>query len=156
MNDDQKKVRELLDGMRFAMFTTTTEDGALVSRPMTVQEIDEEMRLLFIAQRDSTVARQADGKAVNLAFADGGSYVSMAGSVEVLEDVALKQRLWNPANDAYTTGGPENPNNVVLAVSAESAEYWDSPAAPVQRLSMAKALLTGEKPQAGEHGAVEL
>lgn len=154
MSDDSTKVRKLAEKARFGMLTTLDETGSMVSRPMTVQEIDDQFTLLFITQRGNDAAVQSDGKPVNLSFADGGAYVSIAGRGELRDDVEKKKELWNPANDAYTEGGPENPDNVILAVRADSAEYWDSPSAPVQAISMLAALVTGDKPAGGEHGTV--
>lgn len=150
------KVRELVTGMTFAMLTTIAEDGKLQSRPMTLQRVDDDFRLLFIAQRGDPVVQDSDNKEVNLAFSKGADFVSISGLGEIIEDLELKKELWTPANDAFAEGGPENPDNVVIAVLPVSGAYWDSPAGPMTLLSMAKALITRTKPEAGDHGAVEL
>lgn len=155
MSDDAKKVRELVDKTRFAMLTTTTPDGTLESRPMTPQEIGEDWTILFITQHSTDVAQQSDGRQVNLAFANGGDFVSITGTGEIRDDIEKKE-LWNTANEAYCEGGPENPDNVILAVHCQSARYWDSPAAPIFLVSMLKAAATGGKPRAGGSGTVEL
>lgn len=156
MSDDATKVRELVEKTRFAMLTTTTPDGTLESRPMTPQEIGEDWTILFITQRSTDVAQQSDGRQLNLAFADGSDFVSITGTGEIRDDLAKKKELWNTANQAYCEGGPENPDNVILAVHCQSARYWDSPATPVFLVSMLKAATTGGKPQAGESGTVQL
>ena len=152
---DQQKVRELLEPIRFAMLAT--HDGQqIVSRPMTPQRIEEDLAILFITQRDTDVARQADGQPVNLSFVDSGTFVSIAGTGELRDDVELKKELWSTATDAYTDSGPEDPQNVILAVVPDTASYWDSAAAPVWALSLLKAKVTGTKPDSGEHDTVDL
>lgn len=39
-DQNQQKVRDLVNGVRFAMFTTI-DQGRLVSRPMTIQRIEQ-------------------------------------------------------------------------------------------------------------------
>ncbi|HMQ38908.1 MAG TPA: pyridoxamine 5'-phosphate oxidase family protein [Micropruina sp.] len=151
MSDQPTTLADLVEGARFAMFTTQDADGTLVSRPMTIQEVTDDA-LVFISQAKTDVSLQSDGKQVNLAIAEDGRWVSIAGVGEVSDDHATKERLWNSANDAYTDGGPENPENVVIRVRADSAEYWDTPGG----LGIVKARLTGDKPQLGEHGTVDL
>lgn len=155
MTDTAQTLADLVDGARFAMLTSTDAAGALVSRPMTIQEIDGN-DLLFITQASTDVAQQSDGRAVNLAIVEDSRWVSIAGTGKVAEEPETKQRLWDAANDAFTQGGADNPDNVVLRVSADSAEYWDSPGGLAIVFDIVKAKVTGETPHSGDHGTVEL
>lgn len=149
-------VRRIVEKARFAMLTTVNEQGALEARPMTPQEVGDDFTVLFITTRSSGPAQQADGKPVNLAFADGMDFVSLSGVGEMRDDLAKKKELWNTADDAFAEGGPENPDNVILAVRCESAQYWDSPAAPVALFGMLKSALGKGDPKIGESGTVEI
>lgn len=155
MDENQKKIHDLIDGIRFAMLTTLDGDR-LVSRPMTPLRIEHDLTVLFVTQRHTDVASQADGHRVNLGFSDDGTFVSLSGTAQLRDDVELKKQLWGPATDAFTDGGPENPDNVVLAVSADSASYWDSAPTPVFVWGVIKGAVTGDKPDAGDHGTVEV
>lgn len=152
---DQQKVHELIKDIRFAMLSTN-DAGQIVSRPMTPQRIEDDLAILFITQRSTDVAQQSDGQQVNLAFVDDGTFVSITGTGELRDDVELKKQLWSTATSAYTESGPEDPENVVLAVVPETASYWDSASAPVTVFSMLKAAVAGGRPQAGKHDTVEL
>jgi len=154
--EQEKTLEDLVGKSRFAMFTTVSPDGQLVSRPMTIQEVTEDHEFLFISQARTDVARQCDGQQVNLSIVGDSSWVSVAGTAAVSDDRQTKERLWGAANDAYTDGGPDNPDNVVIRVDAESAEYWDTPGALGIVLDVVKAKLTGGKPSGGDHGTVEL
>ncbi|ROR52958.1 general stress protein 26 [Luteococcus japonicus] len=151
----QQKIRDLIKDIRFAMLATT-EAGRVMSRPMTPLRIEDDLTILFITQRSTDVAQQADAQGVNLAFVDSGTFVSLTGTGELRDDVELKKQLWNVATTAHTDSGPEDPENVVLAVVPDSASYWDSDAAPVAVFTMLKAAVTGEKAHSGEHGTVDL
>ena len=147
---------ELVAESRFAMFTTSSGDGRLLSRPMTIQEVTDDHDFVFISQAGTEVAGQSNGRQVNLAIVGDSSWVSVSGTATVAEEPATKERLWNSANDAYTEGGWQNPDNVVIRVHADSAEYWDTPGAVGIVLDVVKAKLTGGKPTGGDHGTVDL
>ena len=157
---DQADRLETLDNLlgksRTVMFTTRTDGGELLSRPMTIQEVTDDRDLVFITQAHTDVAKQSDGNPVNVAVAGDDYWVSISGTGSVAEEPETKQRLWNTFNDAYTDGGPENPDNVVLRVIADSAEYWDTPGGVGVLLGVLKAKLTGDKPQSGESATVQL
>jgi ribosomal protein S16 len=43
-------------------------------------------------------------------------------------------------------GGPDNPNNILIKVDADSAEYWDSPGSKItQVVNLVKAKVTGKR-----------
>lgn len=155
-DDRQRTLGKLMDDIRFAMLTTVDAGGRLVSRPMTLQDRDDDWTLYFVTQRGNPVAGQSDGRQLNLAFAGDGAYVSVSGTGSVVNDEEKKRELWDAFNEAYTDGGPENPDNVILAVDAESAEYWDTPSGPATLLGVLKAVVAGGRPPAGENETVEL
>lgn len=147
-------LRKLVEGQRFVMMTTRAADGALVSRPMTVQEVDDWV-FRFITQDDNAVTSESDGQQVNLAVMDGNTYVSVSGTGRVERDVAKKRELWDRLTEAYA-GQPDDPANVILEITAESGEYWDGGNPVAHALSLAKAALTGERPGGGDHGTADL
>lgn len=155
LEQDRQKVRDLIKDIRFAMMATNDGDQ-IVSRPMTPQRIDDDLTVWFITQRSTDVAGQADGHPVNLVFVEGRTFVSVSGAGELVDDVELKKELWDTATSLFTEGGPEDPENVLLAVRTTSAGYWDSASAPVTAWGVVKAAVTGDRPRTGEHDTVEL
>lgn len=157
-NDGVQKVAELMKGIRTAMLTTVDDDGHLVSRPMAVQEVEFDGDLWFFSGAD---ARKVDqirhGARVNVAFASGSSWVSIAGNAEVLRDVAKAKELWNSFVEAWFPNGPEHPDVVLVKVHADTAEYWDSPGGRVATLlSLVKSKITGDAYDGGENEVVDL
>lgn len=154
--DGIAKVHELIKGQRFAMVTTARSDsGALVSRPMACQDAEFDGSLWFLVGADS---QQADDlrahPAVNVAFTESGSWVSISGDAQVSHDPVRARELWNPFAKAWFQCEPEDAKVAVLRVEAHTAEYWDSPGKASQLLSVVKANLTGSTPDGGENETV--
>lgn len=145
---------DLVKNQRFVMFTTRSADGALVSRPMTIAEREDDV-FRFVTQDDNDVSTESEGQQVNLSIMDGSAYVSMSGTGRLERSVAKKQELWNRIQEAYA-GDAEDPSNVILEVTVETAEYWDGGSQVATLLGLAKAAVTGERPDGGEHGTVQL
>lgn len=156
--DNHRKIAELIKGIRIAMLTTADQGGRLVSRPMTTQDVEFDGDIWFIAQRDSELARQIEGgnAEANVAYAGDSSWVSVSGRARIVDDNAKLRSEWNRFTDAFLDGGPENPNNVLVLIESESAEYWDSPGGKVTQLAnLAKSLVRGKRMD-GDNEVVDL
>jgi general stress protein 26 len=155
--DRQQKVRDLIKSTRLAMLTSIDPDGRLVSKPMATQDVEFDGDVWFIAERDSHKARNImRNPNVNVGYASHDSWVSLAGTAEVVDDQAKLQELWNTFTDAWLEGGPENPNNVLIRVHGDSAEYWDTPGSKVTQVAnLVKAKVTGKRFE-GDNETVDL
>jgi general stress protein 26 len=155
--EDTRKVAELIKGQRFAFLTTTTPEGKLTSRPMTLQEVEFDGDLWFFAERDSNPVRHVQvAPQVNVGVGSGGTWVSLTGRAAVVDDIAKKKELWNPGVEAWLPQGPEDPSVVLLRIEGDSAEYWDSPGGRLATaFSFVKAKATG-RPLDSENEKVEL
>lgn len=155
---------ELIKDIRFAMITHHHDDGHLHACPMTTankEGMDEEKNLYFLVGKDSDLARcVARQSAVNVAYADTDkdSYVSVSATARISDDRALKEQLFSPMAKAWFPGGVDDPNLAILVARAEHAEFWDVKQSKlVQLFAMAKAAVTGDKPDAmGHHQEVPL
>jgi general stress protein 26 len=158
-----RTLHELIKDMRFAMFTTRDDQGNLQSRPMTTQgkldDVDDV--LYFFASRGSEpVSDLQRDPSVNVAYADPGkdAYVSVSGQAEVVDDPVRKRQLWSKFAQAWFPGGPEDPDLALVRVRMTQADYWDvKESKPVQLFKMAKAVVTGTRPEGmGERGSVQV
>lgn len=151
-------VHELIEGQRTAMLTTTHRDsGMLTSRPMTLQQADEDGTLWFLADAGSAAAGEIQAHAdVNVAFTKEGAWVSVAGKAEVRQDPAKARELWNEFAETWFQKEPEDPSVAVIRVDGETAQYWDSPGKAATVVEMVKARVTGDRPDAGESRTVDL
>lgn len=154
---DQPTFVDLVGGVRIAMMTTVAADGTIMSRPMAVQQVDDDATVWFFAFADSPKTVQlALRPQVNLIFIDGDTYVSASGTAHLLDDVAKKKSLWNPFAEAWFQNGPEDPAVALIRVDLTGGEYWDSPDKPAQLLGLVKGLLGKGAPLDGDNAKLEL
>ncbi len=155
--DQQEKVRDLVKSTRVAMLTSIGPDGALISKPMATQDVEFDGDVWFIAERASETVRNITANPrVNVSYAGRSSWVSLSGTASVVDDQARLAELWNTFTDAWMEGGPDNPNNVLVKVDADTAEYWDSPGSKVTQLvNLVKAKTTGKRFE-GDNERVDL
>lgn len=140
-------VRDLINDIETAMLTTVTDAG-LVSRPMKTQHIEFDGDLWFLTKKDTAKYDEIlKDPRVNLAYA-GKSYVSISGRAEFVEDDARKKVLWNKMYEKILDTPYDDPNLVLIRVTAETAEYWESGSA-VKMIShlLKKAVGKGSDPK---------
>ena len=158
----RRQLWDLVKDIRMAMFTTRHGNGHLHSRPMTTQntELDEDQSLWFFMSRSSeAVADLATDPVINIAYADPGDdrYVSISATAVVVENLAMKQRLWSKVAAAWFPGGAADPDLALVQARIQHAGYWDSDQSKiVQLFHIAKAAVTGQPPKLGEHAQIRL
>lgn len=155
---DTAKVAELAKDIRIAMLTTVDAESHFVSRPMAQQEVEFDGALWFFAERDSRkVAHIMANPYVGVTLTSNDTWISLSGHALVVDDVAKARDLWNSWVEAWMPQGPDDDSVVLIKVTAETAEYWDTPGGRVASvLSFAKAKLTGRRYDGGENERVAL
>ncbi|HEY0602371.1 MAG TPA: pyridoxamine 5'-phosphate oxidase family protein [Herpetosiphonaceae bacterium] len=155
-----QKLNELIKEIDIAMLTTVEDDGTLRSRPMVTQRSKFDGDLWFFTGASSSkVAEVMNDRHVNLSYADpdNQSYVSISGRAQTVRDRKKMEELWNPAYKAWFPKGLEDPDLALLKVTAEQAEYWDSPSSGVvYAFGLVKALVTGQRAEGGENEKIDL
>jgi len=154
-----EKIRKLTEEIDFCMLTTI-DAGHMRSRPMSTQQTEFDGDLWFFTS-DNThkIDEIAKDNRVCAAYAKPASdtYVSISGRAEVVKDRAKMEELWSPILKAWFPDGLEDPHLCLLKVTAEQAEYWDSPSGKlVQLFGFVKAIATGEEADWGENKKVIL
>ena len=154
----EQRIIELARKIPISMLTTVDGDGKLVSRPMSPLEIDDVGTLWFIAERDSRDVQEITvNPNVGVTLTSGSSYVSLAGTAEIVDDSAKVHDLWNDAVEAWLPDGPDSPEATLIRVDALSGEYWDTPGGRVATvISFVKAKVTGTRYDGGENEQVDL
>ena len=157
-NENIQKVRDIIKGTRIAMLTHVDEDGRLVSKPMATQEVDFDGTVRFIAERASDQGMDIQKNPnVNVADSGNGAWVSLSGTARIVNDTDKLRELWSSFTGSWLEGGPENPNNVLIEIDADTAEYWDTPGGSkvTQVANLIKAKVTGNTVD-GENEVVDL
>lgn len=159
----RERLWEMIKDIRFSMFTTRHSNGHLHARPMTTQNrsMGENASLWFFMALDSEpVADLMADPVVNVVYADtsADSYVSVSGNAAVVEDMAMKEKLWSKMAQAWFPAGHTDPNLALVQVKIQHANYWDvKESKVVQLFQMAKAAFTGSPPKSlGEHATIRM
>ena len=151
---------ERIHDIRFAMMTTLDNQGELWSRPMATRDIDEDGTLWFFTKRDSgKVENIKSDHRVNLSYAkpEDAIYVSITGTITLVDNPAKKRELWNAFVKAWFPDGVDDPDLILLKVTPEYAEYWEGPKSSFGRtISVLTKLATGGKVKTGKNVEVDL
>jgi general stress protein 26 len=150
--EDRRKLAELIEDLDIAMLTFISSEGALISQPMAPVELDSEGNLWFFT--DSSSEKTQHLQQLNLAFSGepDGTYVSLSGAGELVNDNARKHELWSPFVKPWFPQGPDSPNLALLKFVPHTAEYWDAPHSKVVRLfAMAASIVAARPIGLGDH-----
>jgi general stress protein 26 len=154
-----EKLRDLIRDIDTAMLTTI-DGGVLRSRPMQTQEAEFDGDLwFFTSSKTHKIEEIEKDNRVNVTYAspDNNIYVSISGRAEIVREQAKIEEFWNPIYKAWFPEGLDDPHLILLKISAEQAEYWDSSANTfVQVAGFMKALATGERADGGENEKINL
>ena len=124
------------------MLTTTEDDGRLVSRPMSIQDIEDDHTIWFMTRVDTPAMQEATGgQQVNVSVAEKGFWASISGTAMAVQDIERKKQYWSKTTEAFFGDAkPEDPEVVLLKVTPQSGQYWDSPGLPAMAVEMLKGL----------------
>ena len=112
-----------------AVLTYVSLNGHLVSTPMGTQDFEDPGTTWFLTERSSDKVRaiEADPR-VNVSYSSKAGWVSLTGTAHVSDDRAKLRDLWDASAGAFMSGGPDDPDNVLLRIDGATAEYWSPPA----------------------------
>ncbi|MCF6377736.1 pyridoxamine 5'-phosphate oxidase family protein [Nocardioides KLBMP 9356] len=156
-DDDRGTVAEIMKETRIAVLTYVSIEGSLVSTPMGMQDFEDPATTWFITERSSDKVRaiEADPR-VNVSYSSKAGWVSLSGTAHVSDDRAKLQELWDASAGAFMSGGPEDPDNVLLRIEGDTAEYWENPGKVAAAVQMAKGLVTDSELDLGDNDTVQL
>lgn len=155
-----RELRELIEDIEIAMFTTRRPDGRMVSRPMATQAPADGADLWFVTSIETDKLDEVESDPnVNLAYYDTKSreYVSVSGRARLVRDRAKIEELYRPdwkawfPGDDQRSGTPDDPRLVLIAVDAQSVAFLkiDKPK-PIVFYEVVKGMITGDTPDVGE------
>ncbi len=146
--DAIKKLKELSESAKICMFCTELTHLPIHSRPMTIQECDEEGNLWFLSSDDShkNFAIRDDNR-VQLFFLNNSNseYLSVYGKAHIYKNPSTIEEKWSNLANAWFERGKEDPKVSVIRVTPENSYYWDTKAGKlVTMLSFVGAAITGK------------
>ena len=118
------------------------------SRPMSLQECDQEGNLWFISSAESNKNFEIEEEnKVQLFFMNNGNaeYLSIYGKAFIYKDKNTIEEKWSSLANAWFEEGKEDPNVTIIRVSPEETYYWDTKAGKfITMLSFIGAAVTGK------------
>ena len=86
-----------------------------------------------------------------------GFWASIAGTATVDGDVERKKAFWSKTTEAFFgESKPEDPDIVLLRVTPETGQYWDSPGLPATAVEVLKGMTSKKPARPGESHEVDL
>ena len=141
-----EKIKELSEKARICMFCTELDRLPVNSRPMGLQETDENGNLWFISSETSNKNFEIkEDKRVQLYFMNNSDseYLSIFGDAFIYTDRSTIEDKWSPMANAWFDG-KDDPNVSIIRVEPKETYYWDTKAGKlVSLLSFAAAAISG-------------
>lgn len=124
------KLRQLVKQAPTCFFCTAIAGGKPVAtRPMAVQQVDDQGRLWFLSASDSHQNREI-GKdpAVQLMFqgSSHSDFLTLYGQAKITTDRAKIKELWQPLMKTWFTEGEDDPRITVIQITPGQGYYWDT------------------------------
>ena len=155
-----EKIISLVKEIKTGIFVTELTKTPLQSRPMSIQDIDDEGNLWFISSANSNKNFEIlKDNQVQLFFANNASsqYISIYGAASIYKDQAIIDELWSPVAKAWFEEGKNDPNVTVIKVTPSDAYYWDTKDGKViSLLKMAGSAIFGNTADIGVEGKLKL
>jgi len=125
-----EKMKQLVEKAETCFFCTgVTSSGSPGTRPMSVQEVDEQGNLWFLSAADShkneELSRDRSVRLYFQASAHSG-FVTLNGTASVSRDKARIEELWEPIIKTWFTEGKDDPRITVIKVTPTDGYYWDT------------------------------
>jgi len=154
------KLKALAEDINVCMFCTELTELPINTRPMGVQEVDDDGNIWFISSKNSNKNFEIkEDNRVQLIFSKTSSaeYLSVYGTAEIYRDQSKIDDLWTPIAKAWFEQGKEDPDVTVIKVSPSDAYYWDTKDGKIiTLLKIAASALTGAKSDGGIEGKINV
>jgi general stress protein 26 len=124
---DTRRIAELIKEIDICMLVTRA-DGSIRGRPMSNNgKVEYDGDSWFFSYRDTPKVQEIEADPhVELAYiaTDRGTWVSIEGTAQVVEDEDRKRELWEEQLEQWFEDGPDDENLVLLRVSADRIHAW--------------------------------
>jgi general stress protein 26 len=123
-----EKIYALLQDFNTMMLITMDARAGCHFRPMAVAQVNRNPDVWLFASRDSAEVREikADERIQVIGQNARMTCVVLSGTAQVVEDRSMIRKLWKPAVKLWFPDGAEEPDLVLIHITGERAEYWDS------------------------------
>jgi general stress protein 26 len=154
------KIKEMAEDIKTCMFFTELSVRPVPTRPMSVQEVDDQGNLWFLSSKSSNknVEIKHDNE-VQLVFAKNSDshFLSIFGTAVIYTDRSHVEDVWTPIAKTWFEEGKNDPEATVIKVTPQDAYYWDTKDGKlVSLLKMAAGAITGNVDDGGVEGRLKV
>ncbi|WP_452224461.1 pyridoxamine 5'-phosphate oxidase family protein [Lacinutrix chionoecetis] len=158
-NEAKEKVKELAEGIDFAMLATNLDYKPFSAIPMSTKKVDENGVIWFLSGRDSEHNKHIikDDK-VQLIYSKPGdmSFMIVYGSANITTEHSILKELYGKSDDMWFKG-LDDPNLTALQIKPIEAHYWEPKHNKLVTLfKMGMGAIKGEQPKIGNEGDLNL
>lgn len=125
--------------------------------PMTPYADPEQNAIWFITSDETDTAKAAAGGAqANLQIADPKAkiYTNIEGFIRVDDNREKLDELWSVFADVWFEKGERDPHVKLIRLTPTDADVWTSDGGAAFLFEIAKAQVTDQKPDVGQHGHI--
>lgn len=123
--------------------------------PMSHNADPDAHALWFITAKGVHLVEGTEGGAREalyvVAEGSGQLYARIEGRLELVQDEAKLDELWNPVASSWFEEGRDDPDIRLLKLSIGSAEVWTTTGGIGFVVQLAKSKITGAQPDIGDH-----
>ena len=128
--DAIERIRDMVDKAETCFFcTAVSHGGSGATRPMAVQEVDDNGTLWFLSAADSHKNLELESNpAVRLFFqvSEHAGFLTLTGRARISRDRKKIKDLWDPLLKTWFTEGEDDPRITAIAVTPIGGYYWDN------------------------------
>lgn len=154
----ERRLWKEIDDARFGMLGVPATGGHF--QPMTAFAEPDDNALWFFASHDNDLIkaiRDGDDKAMFIVQAKDQDYQAcIGGRLSKDRDRERIERYWTPMTAAWFPRGKDDPDLTLLRLDVSDAQTWISKGAVRFAWEIAKANVTGDRPDVGRQQHVNL
>ena len=125
-----ERIKQTVEKNQSCFFCTALSHGGSEStRPMSVQEVDDEGHLWFLSAVDShknVEISQSPGVRLFFQVSEHAGFLVLDGTAAISQDKSKIRELWNPVLKTWFTEGEDDPRITVIRVQPTGGYYWDN------------------------------
>ena len=130
IRDPEKTFGNLIDKCSVAQLCYTDKDGFPVTRAMLEPRERNGLREFYFTTNTSSEKVKAlrNEPKASIYFVDRRFFrgLSLAGTAEILEDAASKERIWRDGDEQYYSQGVTDPDYCVIRVTVRKIRFYSS------------------------------
>lgn len=157
MDDLKSEFWDRIENVRAAMLGISGQGRLVAMSPQVDDDVPGHVWFITAEGTDLATGVSTGPRDAQLVVADGatGLYADIEGTLQLSDDREALDEVWSFVSDAWFEGGKNDPDVRLLRFTPKTAEISVTPTSGTKFLyEIAKAKLTGDKPDAGQQGIV--